>query len=266
MSKWTKVTAKAELTALIKEIPKLSHQTRFSADHARWVVRTLSVLEEIFGRVSRYYHTFASYLWHETFSFQRGGPRHVERIQNPQNAVERRHRDAYIRQLQSAKKLLHEAFDELERSDLDSVHRGKDPVPESSTIFKLLNLSDRKLRKAIGDKPPTEKEIQDAFESLLIGGDIPYLRETDSVEYSSKTYTPDFTLPKIDLALGIKLCGKAGTEKEIIAEIQDDIIAYETKYGNQMFVIYDCGFTGDMDLIVRAFEEKPNVVLRVVEH
>ena len=80
------------------------------------------------------------------------------------------------------------------RANLDSVYEGKDTAPESSAIIRIINIAEQKLRKAIRDRPSGEKEIQDAFENLLIGADIPYSRETESIEYSSKTYTPDFSV------------------------------------------------------------------------
>ena len=77
----------------------------------------------------------------------------------------------------------------------------------------------------------------------MIGADLALLlkRETDSIEYSSKTYVPDFTMRKLDLAIEIKLCNREGREKEIIAELNDDILAYRIKYGNLLFLIYDVG-------------------------
>ena len=71
---------------------------------------------------------------------------------------------------------------------------------------------------------------------------------------------------KIDLACEIKLCGRQGREKELIEEINDDILAYQTKYGNLIFLIYDCGFIRDIDRFGCAFEQHQNVILRVVKH
>ncbi|MFZ2063411.1 MAG: hypothetical protein WAU82_20550, partial [Candidatus Binatus sp.] len=71
---------------------------------------------------------------------------------------------------------------------------------------------------------------------------------------------------KLDLATEIKFSNREGREKEIIAEINDDILAYGTKYGNLLFVIYDLGFIRDMDRFVRSFEERQTVLVRVVKH
>lgn len=142
----------------------------------------------------------------------------------------------------------------------------KDQVGQSSDIIKLLNLSRSKLRKVIREKPKNEREVQDAFEAVVIGADIPYSRENDSIEYSSKTYIPDFTFQALDVALEIKLCGKDGREKQIIAEINDDILAYKTKYQNLIFVVYDTGFIRDVDLFTSSFENQKNVIVQVIKH
>jgi hypothetical protein len=100
----------------------------------------------------------------------------------------------------------------------------------------------------------------------LIGADITYSRETESIEYSSKTYTPDFTMPKIDLAVDIKICNRSGREKEIIAEINDDILAYKKKYGNLFFIIYDIGHIRDIEKLAKQFEEIEGVIIKVIKH
>lgn len=138
--------------------------------------------------------------------------------------------------------------------------------PESSLILKIINIAERQLRKVIRDKPDRERVVQDAFENVLIGAEVPYSRETDNIKYSSKTYIPDFTFHQIDLAVEIKLCNREGREKEIISEINDDVLAYQTRFGNLFFVVYDTGFVRDIDLFSRVFEQHQNVVVRVVKH
>ncbi len=190
MSNWTQESALAELEALITEIPRLAGATRFSTVHTCWVAKTLRFLEQVFGRASRYYLTFAGFRWVETGTFFIGGPRDPEGVWNPQAAVERRHHQAYLRQLDSAKGLLQAAADDLRRSGLQGVYEGKDTGPESSAIVKVLNLVERKLRKVIRTNPSKEREVQDALENLFVGADLEYGRESDSVEYSSKPISP----------------------------------------------------------------------------
>ncbi len=263
---WTQESALAELEALIAEIPDLTRTRRFSAEHTRWVAKTMRFLEQVFGRASRYYLTFAGLRWAETGSLIVGGPGDPEGAWNPSAAVERRHQQAYLRQLDSAKGLLQAAADDLRRSGLQGVYEGKDTAPESSAIVKVLNLVERKLRKLIRTPPTKEREVQDALENLLIGADLAYGKETDSIEYSSKTYVPDFTLERLDLAVEVKLCSRSDREKEIIAEINDDILAYSSKYGNILFVVYDLGFIRDIERFAGTFEQHEGVLVRVIKH
>ncbi len=235
--------------------------TAFSAEHTRWAARSLAVLEEVFGQNSRYYLSFAALQWQETGAFIIPGGF----ARDPQVAVDRRHHGAYLRDLETTRGFLLAAADHLKRSDLASVYEGKDTAPESSALIRVMNLAGTKLRKVVRATPKIEREVQDAFENLLVGGDIPYSRETDRIEYSSKAYVPDFTLPRLDLAIDIKLCAGPGREKEIIAEINDDILAYRTRYGNLLFVVYDVGQIRDVERFTASFEQHENVVVRVVK-
>lgn len=260
---WTREDAVAELERLADETHTLAQQHRASEAHVRWLVRTLNLLEEVFGRNSRYYATMASFKWIYQGSLALTS---IEDVEDPQAAIERRHHVAYLQELEAARGLLLGSSDELARSTLDAVYKGKDTGPESSTLLKVINLAEHKLRKTIRELPSDERSVQNAFEDLLIGADISYSRETDSIEYSSKTYTPDFGLSRIDLAVEIKLCQRDGREKKIIAEINDDILAYSTRYGNLLFIIYDAGLIRDMDKFAESFERYENVIVRVVKH
>ena len=132
---------------------------------------------------------------------------------------------------------------------------------------RIINLIEYKLRKVIRDKPSQESEVQDAFENLLVGADIFYKREKDRIEYSSKTYIPDFTFAdELDLALDFKFCGTGKAEKRLIAEINNYIVAFQTKYTNCIFVVYDLGFIQDVELFTGSFEQHKNVTVRVVKH
>jgi len=235
--------------------------TAFSAEHTRWAARCLAVLDEVFGRNSRYYLSFSALDWRETGSFIISGGEWL----SPQAAVERRDHQAYLHDLETARGLLLAAADHLVRTDLTAVYEGKSTAPESSAIIRVIRLAEAKLRRVIRSTPKNEKEVQDAFENLLVGADIPYSRETDRIEYSSKAYVPDFTLPELDLAIDVKLCASSGRERDIIAEINDDILAYRTKYGNLFFIVYDVGQIREVDRFTAAFEQHENVMVRVVK-
>jgi len=264
--KWTKESAVEELNRLIAEIDNLKIVKAFSAEHIRWQQGVIALLEEVFGKDSRYFQSFVSLTWTRQGSIIVGGPSDPDGSFDPRGAIEKVHHKAYLEQLESARGLLLAAQDELNRKDLEEVYRGKDTGPEASLILKIINLAEYKLRKTIRIPPTLEKQIQDAYENLLIGADIPCSRETDSIEYSSKTYIPDFSIQKSDLAIEIKLCARKEREKEIIAEINDDILAYKTKYGNMVFIIYDTGFIRDIEKFVKNFEDQEGVVVKVVKH
>jgi hypothetical protein len=261
---WTKETALKELSDLIEQVAVVEQSRRFSAEHTRWMFRTRRILEEIFGRNSSYYAFFTALEWQKTGTLMiPTGPQ----MPHPLVAIEQMHHAAYLEQLESTKGMLQEASSHLESADdISAVYQGKDTAPEASDIVRIIHLAEHQLRKAIRERPEGETEVQDAFENLLIGADIDYKREKESIEYSSKTYIPDFTFPKLDLALDFKFCGTDNAEKRLIKEINDYIVAFRSKYGNITFVVYDMGFIRDVDLFVGSFEQHQNVIVRVVKH
>ena len=48
-------------------------------------------------------------------------------------------------------------------------------------------------------------------------------------------------------------------EKEIIDEVNADILAYQTKYERVIFIIYDLGFIRDVAQFSADIEKNPNV-------
>ena len=266
MKKWAKKTAVKELELLLKQIGFLEIRKRLSEDHIYWATKTLEFLEEVFGVELRYYLTFSQLSWSQMGTVMVGGPADMEGSFDPQTAIEKKHQKAYVRDLGIAKGILRAALDKLMVSDIDDVYEGKNTPQESSLIFKTINLAERKLRKMFKIKPSNEKDVQDEYEKLLMANDIPYSREADKIEYSSKTYIPDFTIKKINLAVEIKYCSKEGREKVIIAEINDDILAYKKAFANIFFVVYDSGYIRDIDKFVSSFEENPNVIVKVIKH
>lgn len=259
MPKWTKEAALKEIEDLIREADQVAPHGPYSAAHVRWDLRTRRFLGEVFGHKSVYLRSFATLPWRATGSF-------IVQAFDIQGAVEEHHFKAFIQQIDTAKGFLQAAWDELSASSLDDVYHGKDTAPESSAILKVINLAEHRLRKVIRKPPTKEVVVQEALENLFIGADISYSREAETIEYSSKTYRPDFTIKQLDLAIDVKLCARDGREKEIIAEINDDILAYQTKYGNILFVIYDVGQIRDSDRFTASFEEHENVMVRVVKH
>lgn len=263
---WTKQSASKEIKHLIAEIDELKSVRAESAEHVRWHQAVVALLEEVFGQDSRPFSSFTHLTWRRGGSFLVGGPGDPSGSYNPQAAINREHHKAYLEQLETARGILLASYDELQRKGLSAIYHGKNTGPEASIVLKVINLAEHKLRKVIRNVPASEKEVQDAFESLLIGADVPYSRETDSIVYSSKTYTPDFSIEKADLAIEVKLCNRKEREKEMIAEINDDVLAYSKKYGNKIFAVYDTGFIRDVDRFSGHFEDQDGVVVRVIKH
>lgn len=265
-SVWSKKEAIKEIGKLMEDAKGLTKVEGFSENHVSWTLRTSSFLKEVFGQDSTYYQTFNSLTWKHEGSAIIGGPARPRESMNPQLGIDRVNQETYLKHLGIAKGLLSAAREELKRKDIEKVYKGKDTGPEASVLLKVLSLAEHKLRKTIRNKPNREKEVQDAFENLLIGAEVPYSRETDSIEYSTKTYIPDFSIQRADLAIDIKLCTKSEREKDIIAEINDDILAYKTKYGNLIFIVYDLGIIRDMERFIGHFQKHGGVIVRVVKH
>jgi hypothetical protein len=259
MKKWTKEEALKTLKELADEAEWLSNSKAFSTEHIKWVTQCLETFEEVFGPASRYYLSFAALGWSERGQI-------ITSLWDYKADIAAKNYEAFRRDLGIAKGLLLAAIEYLKERELTEAYNSKDTGPEASLILKVLHLAERQLRKVIRTQPTKESEVQDAFENLLIGADIPYGREVDSIEYSSKTYKPDFSLPKIGLAVEVKLCRQDRREKEIIAEINDDILAYKSKYPNLIFVVYDLGYIRDQDRFCGSFEEHENVTVRIVKH
>jgi hypothetical protein len=120
------------------------------------------------------------------------------------------------------------------------------------------------LRPLFREVPADEKIVQSKVEDLLMAREIPFSREAETFQYSSKGYRPDFVLTAADTALEVKL-SKPGRESDVIAEINDDILAYRTRYKSQIFVVYDVGGIRDEVRFRRDLEAHGAVVL-VVKH
>ena len=260
MKKWPKEKALDILSKRKNEIEIVIKNGRGSEEHTRWVSNTLRVLEEIFGANSRYYLTISSYSWSDH------GQMIIHDIRNFNYYVNQKQEQAFRSQMIQAKGVLNAAIDHLNDSEIDEVYEGKNSGPESSEIIKIINIVEDKLRKIIREDPKREKEIQDSFENLLILSSIEYKREFPAISYSSKNYIPDFSIDKLDLVIEIKFCNSDTREKELISEINDDILAYGTKYGNLLFVIYDMGKIRDIDKFKESIEKNINIIVKVIKH
>lgn len=132
-------------------------------------------------------------------------------------------------------------------------------------IQAISDLIEAHLRPSIFKDPGKEREIQDILETLFHVRALPYLREKVHIKYSSKTYVPDFTFDSLNLVVEAKLCNREGREKEIIDEVNADILAYQTKYESIIFIIYDLGFIRDVAQFSADIEKNPSVYSIVIK-
>jgi hypothetical protein len=147
-------------------------------------------------------------------------------------------------------------------------------IPERSKnelaieLFKVISLIENSLRKIIRDKPKRESEINDSLENLFIGAglDGSFSREKEPIPYSNKKYIPDFVFDSIGAVVETKFVDKEGKDKEIVSQINDDIIAYKSRYPNLIFVVYDMGIIRNVDMFKNSIENQESIVVKVIKH
>lgn len=134
----------------------------------------------------------------------------------------------------------------------------------------LKNFFEANLRRAIFEIPNLEREVQNAIEQLLIGRGLTkgldYDRETGRVKISIKEVVPDFVLPKLSLAIEVKLAKTDTKAKAIVDEINADIQAYGRAYAHMLFIVYDLGTIRDTLEFTRDLESVAGVEVIVVKH
>ena len=134
----------------------------------------------------------------------------------------------------------------------------------------LKNFFEANLRRAIFDVPEHEREVQNAIEQLLIGRGftkgVDYDREVGRVKVSIKEVVPDFVLPKLSLAIEVKLAKTEIKAKAIVDEINADIQAYGRSYAHVLFIVYDLGTIRDTVEFTRDLESVGGVEVIVVKH
>jgi len=135
-------------------------------------------------------------------------------------------------------------------------------------IQSLRDFFQNNLRRAIFEVPEREKTVQDAIESLLVGRGlsrgIDYLREQGRVPVSIKEVVPDFVIPRLSLAIEIKLSKDRAKSKEIVDQINADIQAYGKGYRALLFIVYDLGTIQDEAAFKLGLEKTENMIHLIV--
>jgi hypothetical protein len=264
---WTQGEALKELDQLLSQSDQLRANPDDREGLVAWGFRVTDFLTEVFGQDSQYYMAWRQIPWRPTGQAFIGGPARPDEVWDHTLGLQRLQREAIQNGLTTARGTLSAARAKLEAApEVADVYEAKDTQPEASLLIKTINLAEHKLRKVMRSAPSSEKALQEEFEKLLIGAGVEYSREAKSIEYSTKTYIPDFTVEKASLAIELKVCLDESREKKLPAEINDDILAYKQEYPNMLFVVYDTGHIRDVDRFAANFEEESGVVVRVVKH
>jgi hypothetical protein len=124
----------------------------------------------------------------------------------------------------------------------------------------------KNLRKNVINQPNEEKDIQNILEIMLNSKGYTFEREKIRIIYSSKNFIPDFTFEDLNATLEVKFCKTDKKEKDLVDEINADILAYSTKYQNLTFLVYDLGIIRDTDQFSKDIERNnPRIRVLIVK-
>lgn len=132
-------------------------------------------------------------------------------------------------------------------------------------VSEIIDLISANLRAALFEDPKGEKEVQNALEVIFRARGLDFRRETVGIQYSSKTFKPDFVFDSLDMVVEVKLCAASGKEKALVDEINADIPAYQTRYARILFVVFDMGFIRDEARFRSGIESNAGVYVMVVK-
>ncbi|MCL5949952.1 MAG: hypothetical protein M1490_05690 [Candidatus Bathyarchaeota archaeon] len=124
----------------------------------------------------------------------------------------------------------------------------------------------KNLRKNVITYPNEEKDIQNVIAIMLNSKGYSYQREKVRISYSAKEFIPDFTFEDLTAVLEVKFCKTDKKEKDLVDEINADILAYATKYENLTFLVYDVGIIRDTELFAKDIEKNnPRIKVLIIK-
>ncbi|MBM9832277.1 hypothetical protein IAG15_14055, partial [Enterococcus faecalis] len=86
------------------------------------------------------------------------------------------------------------------------------------------------------------------------------------IHFSGREYIPDFIIPKLNLAIEIKLL-RNRKKSQVIEEVNADITAYSKHYTKQLYIIYDLGEIRDEMEFKRDIEDSgENIKVIIIKH
>lgn len=170
--------------------------------------------------------------------------------------------DLLKKDIPSLKKNLKEYF---QHNQAPEPKRGTSEIKNHS--LQVITDIDENLRRLIRTNPDNEKEIHDHLEDLLALKGYQFEREQVSIPYSTKKYIPDFTLENQNIAIDVKFCNAPTDERRIIDEINADIPAYQQRYQNVLFVVYDMAVIRRLKDYASSIEKShQNVNVIIIKH
>ncbi len=136
-------------------------------------------------------------------------------------------------------------------------------------FFEIIKDIKKNFRKIVKSDPESEKDVQNYLETFLDVKGYNFLREKENIEFSEKTFFPDFTQKKLNIAIEVKFLDKKGKASQIIEEMSADINPYSKKWKNILFLVYDKGGNiRDVDSFIIDFNKNGDAILRciVIKH
>lgn len=137
---------------------------------------------------------------------------------------------------------------------------------QEAPLLDIINLIEKNLRKSFKKSPNNETEVQDHVETIFNVAGIKFSRDKVSFKYSTRSYKPDFIIEDLETVVEVKFCNSKGDESKIITEINDDVVAYKTKYKILIFIMYDMGVIIDEDKFKEDITDNHNVYVNVIKH
>lgn len=159
----------------------------------------------------------------------------------------------------------HDPWTSLSAARSDAAREAYRLYIDRLTLADVVQVIEDKLRVALHSPPESEKQVQNEIETILNVAGIAFAREKERIVVGPKTYQPDFTLDQFHATLEVKLCNAPTRERELVSEINDDIMGYGRKYPQAVFIVYDQGAIRDVQQFKRAFERHCHVQVVVVK-
>jgi len=136
-------------------------------------------------------------------------------------------------------------------------------------FFEIIGDIEKNFRKIVKKDPESERDVQDYLETFLDVKEYSFLREKENIEFSEKTFFPDFTQKKLSIAIEVKFLDKKDKIKSIIEGMSADIKPYSKKWKIILFLVYDKGGNiRDVDAFIKDFTQDGDTFIRciVIKH